>query len=362
MLGWNTDVVNLYVIPYAKQSLSCRVDTIKWNTKLFCTFVYAANGGNERRELWKDLKDMNEFRYCINNIEMEDVASSGLFYTWTKNLFKVKAGNTSDALKKLDKIMAKKGAFKFSNFVGDKEEFLPLIYNDKALDLKQLREEENIVLQEYVASMKDEEKILYQKAKFEWLSVGDRHNAYFHKVFKSRNHKCRINTIHDDYRNKYEGDDVAEQFNKLSEVKANEMVKDVSDAEIKEDMFLINGNKAHGPDSFSYLFFKRAWNIVGEDVYKVVKEYFVTGKLLTEINSTLIILVAKYPNLSLIQNVVIDEFKQDEMNIPKHAFILWMAVKERILINAYSFNASILLNSGTELNRNKFKVYLSGMK
>nr|GEV14509.1 RNA-directed DNA polymerase, eukaryota, reverse transcriptase zinc-binding domain protein [Tanacetum cinerariifolium] len=66
---------------------------------------------------------------------------------------------------------------------------------------------------------------------------------------------------------------------------------DVSDAEIKEDMFLIDGNKAHGPSDFSYLFFKRAWNIVGEDVCKVVKEYFVTGKLLTEINSTMITLV-----------------------------------------------------------------------
>ncbi|GKE00282.1 hypothetical protein Tco_1388265 [Tanacetum coccineum] len=188
MLGWNTDVVNLYVIPYAKQSLSCRVDTIKWNTKLFCTFVYAANGGNERRELWKDLKDMNEFRDCINNIEIEDVDSSGLFYTWTKNLFK-----------------AKKRAFKFSNFVADKEEFLPLVklLCEENVDgcqmfktvkkLKGLKKDmkklswkngdvfENVKLREkqkeYVAAMKDEKKILYQKAKVKWLSVGDRNNA-----------------------------------------------------------------------------------------------------------------------------------------------------------------------------------------
>ncbi|GKC29645.1 hypothetical protein Tco_1036939 [Tanacetum coccineum] len=40
--------------------------------------------------------------------------------------------------------------------------------------------------------------------------------------------------------------------------------------------------------------------------------------------------VEKYHNLSLIQNVVIDEFKQDEMNIPKHAFILYMVVRERL--------------------------------
>ncbi|GJT85894.1 RNA-directed DNA polymerase, eukaryota, reverse transcriptase zinc-binding domain protein, partial [Tanacetum coccineum] len=238
--------------------------------------------------------DMNEFRDCINNIEMEVVASFGLFNTWTKNLFKVKAGNTSGVLKKLDRIMgnesfianfgqahaiflpylisdhcstvlifpkaiqAKNRAFEFPNFVADKEEFLPL-----------LKEEESIVLQEYVVAMKDEEKLLYQKVKVKWLSVGDRNNAYFHKVLKSRNHKCRINTIHDGYRNKYEGDDVAEQFDKLSEAEVNEMARD---------------------------------NIVGEDVCKAVKEFFVNEKLLTKINSTMITLIPKIQSLDKVTN------------------------------------------------------------
>ncbi|GKA20014.1 RNA-directed DNA polymerase, eukaryota, reverse transcriptase zinc-binding domain protein [Tanacetum coccineum] len=116
---------------------------------------------------------------------------------------------------------------------------------DKAPALKQLREEEGIVLQEYDATMKDEEKILYKKAKLKWLT------------------------------------------------KANKMVKDVSDDEIKEAMFLIDGIKAPGPDGFSSLFFKTAWNIVGEDVCKSVKEFFVIRKLLSKINSTMITLVPK---------------------------------------------------------------------
>ncbi|GJV16863.1 hypothetical protein Tco_1362186 [Tanacetum coccineum] len=228
--------------------------------------------------------------------------------------------------------------------------------------------------------------------------------------------------IHDGYGNMYEGDEVAEQFvrhlhkflgedvqvkhmeninifikNKLSEDEANEMVRDVSDANIKEAMFLIDGNKALGPDGFSSLFFKSAWNIVGEDVCKAIKEFFVTrmvdwiikcvsttsfsicvngerfgyfkgGKGLRQGDPVSMKLthlgfaddllmfchgdmnyfnvvkeaikdfyrtwpsewVEKYPNLSPIQNVVIDEFKQDEMNIPKHAFILWMTVQESI--------------------------------
>nr|GFD40685.1 RNA-directed DNA polymerase, eukaryota, reverse transcriptase zinc-binding domain protein [Tanacetum cinerariifolium] len=49
--------------------------------------------------------DMNDFKDCINSIEVEDFASSDLFFTWTKNLFKVKAGDTTGVLKKLDRIM-----------------------------------------------------------------------------------------------------------------------------------------------------------------------------------------------------------------------------------------------------------------
>ena len=106
--------------------------------------------------------DMSEFRDCVNMIEMEDLTSSGLFYTWTKNLFKVKAGDESGVLKKLDTIMGSeefitkfsqanaiflpylisdhcptvlvlpnvvqiKKSFKFSNFMADKEDFLPIV-------------------------------------------------------------------------------------------------------------------------------------------------------------------------------------------------------------------------------------------
>lgn len=110
-------------------------------------------------------KDMHEFKECVNNIEVEDISSSGLFFTWTKNLHKVKAGLKSGTLKKLDRIMGseefmnqfstayamflpylisdhcptvliipngvqiRRKSFKFANFIADKEEFIPLVEN-----------------------------------------------------------------------------------------------------------------------------------------------------------------------------------------------------------------------------------------
>ncbi|GJV27431.1 RNA-directed DNA polymerase, eukaryota, reverse transcriptase zinc-binding domain protein [Tanacetum coccineum] len=103
--------------------------------------------------------DMNEFRECIGDIEVEDILSSGFQFTWTKSL----KNPNCKTLKKLDRIMineiflekysqahgvflpylisdhspailripnavnAKKKAFGFSNFVIDKREFLLIV-------------------------------------------------------------------------------------------------------------------------------------------------------------------------------------------------------------------------------------------
>ncbi|GJV38332.1 RNA-directed DNA polymerase, eukaryota, reverse transcriptase zinc-binding domain protein [Tanacetum coccineum] len=71
------------------------------------------------------------------------------------------------------------------------------------------------------------------------------------------------------------------------------MIREIEEDEINEAMFQIDGNKAPGPDGFSSYFFKRAWNIVGSDVCNAIKEFFITGKMLKKINSTIISLIPK---------------------------------------------------------------------
>ncbi|GJT76141.1 RNA-directed DNA polymerase, eukaryota, reverse transcriptase zinc-binding domain protein [Tanacetum coccineum] len=189
---------------------------------------------------------------------------------------------------------------------------------DKDPDNKLLREAESKVLAEYVDSMKDGEKLLFQKSKVKWLSLGDRNNAYFHKVLKSRGHKSRINQINDENGNCFYGKEVAEQFvkhfqgflgkvvqvkeldsidylfkTKLSSEDALFMISEISDEEIKNAMFFIDSNKVPGPDGFSSLFFKKARSIVGKDVCRAVKDFFDNGKIMREINSTIISLVPK---------------------------------------------------------------------
>ncbi|GJY49004.1 RNA-directed DNA polymerase, eukaryota, reverse transcriptase zinc-binding domain protein [Tanacetum coccineum] len=133
VIGWNRDVVNLTLINETKQSVFCLVEAVNMPFKSYCTIVYAANSGSERKNLWSDLNrhnhiangdpwfiggdfnvtlkaakdscgsslmtsDMHDFNDCINQIIVEDICSTGLNFTWIKNLHKVKQGDFSGIL------------------------------------------------------------------------------------------------------------------------------------------------------------------------------------------------------------------------------------------------------------------------
>ncbi|GJT01177.1 RNA-directed DNA polymerase, eukaryota, reverse transcriptase zinc-binding domain protein [Tanacetum coccineum] len=71
------------------------------------------------------------------------------------------------------------------------------------------------------------------------------------------------------------------------------MTNDVSSKEIKDALFDIGDNKAPGLDRYSSVFFKKALKIIGDDFRKAIKEFFTYGKMLNELNSTVISLIPK---------------------------------------------------------------------
>ena len=126
-----------------------------------------------------------------------------------------------------------------------------------------------------------------QRSKIEWLRVGDCNSAYFHKSVKARISRSRIDCItgHDDVL--YEGTSVPKVFvdhyiqflgteahvtalehqglfgRKLSILKAEHMVRGVSDDEIRMAMFSIGNDKAPGPDGYTSVFFKKSLGYCG---------------------------------------------------------------------------------------------------
>ncbi|KAF5815085.1 hypothetical protein HanXRQr2_Chr03g0118881 [Helianthus annuus] len=55
------------------------------------------------------------------------------------------------------------------------------------------------------------------------------------------------------------------------------MVRQVTQEEVKAVMFSIGENKAPGPDGYTSAFFKRSWDIVGDEVTAAVLQFFENG-------------------------------------------------------------------------------------
>ncbi|GKB24994.1 RNA-directed DNA polymerase, eukaryota, reverse transcriptase zinc-binding domain protein [Tanacetum coccineum] len=214
-----------------------RRSVLKSNIKFF-TFIYAANHGRDRKELWQDLciykrlirdvkwvimgdmnvtlntnehsegmshftYDMKDFQDCINEIKMEDLCSSGFQYTWTKSL----KNPNATVLKKLNRVMCNN---KFLNsHTNANANFLPYGISDHSpailncpgivkkihRSFRLAKEDEVKVLVEYLEATQDEEKLLCQKAKVDWLKEGDRNSQPVFTVLKGKINRSKIHRI-----------------------------------------------------------------------------------------------------------------------------------------------------------------------
>ncbi|XP_021975392.1 uncharacterized protein LOC110870522 [Helianthus annuus] len=321
ILGWNSDVVDLMVLSQEDQVIHTQICPKHDNNAVFCSFVYAKNSYQERRRLWETLcihkslchdkpcvvmgdfnsalhvEDslygpstgsigMREFHDCVQYTELVDINGHGLHYTWNQ---KPKQG--IGLLKKIDRVM---GNLKFLEMFPEAFVcYLPFRISDHTP-----------CILKWPNSTKEKPK------PFKFAN-------FITSKPEFRNARGRIQTIQDVAGNRFEGDNVPsalvhhyENFlghidqvssinmedldmNVLSSNDANIMVRQVTREEVKNAMFSIAENKAAGPDGYTSAFFKNAWDIVGNDVSNAVLEFFDNGKLLKQLNHTILALVPK---------------------------------------------------------------------
>ena len=69
--------------------------------------------------------------------------------------------------------------------------------------------------------------------------------------------------------------------------------------EIRNTIWGMDSQKASGPNGLPALFYKKYWNIVGDSVVKEIINFFESGKMLNELNSTLTVLIPRIQNPNL---------------------------------------------------------------
>ncbi|GJV62250.1 putative RNA-directed DNA polymerase, eukaryota, reverse transcriptase zinc-binding domain protein [Tanacetum coccineum] len=295
---------------------------------------------------------VNITKECVQTMEVADVNSTGLHLTWNQ-----KPKGSNGILKKIDRIMGnlkfnddfsgsfaifqpyrisdhspcvlripmvtkpKPKPFKFSNFLVYKEGFCEILYSGWNVHI------EGYAMYRVVKQLKGL-KSPFRKLLHNHGNLHDQVNKIRIELDEAQKAIDRdpsssfficpsIEIVSDSSNNFYDGNQVpgafVKHYNKflgaegvsnpldahdlfiraLDNSKADFMVRDVTDDEIKNVMFFIGDDRAPGPDGFTPVFFKKAWDVVSGDITCAIRDFFSNGKLLKELNHTIISLIPK---------------------------------------------------------------------
>ncbi|GAA0168229.1 hypothetical protein LIER_22994 [Lithospermum erythrorhizon] len=75
------------------------------------------------------------------------------------------------------------------------------------------------------------------------------------------------------------------------------LIKQPTSEEVNEVVKCLKKRKCPGPDGMTTEFYKKNWGIVGEDVFKAIKQYFATGFMFGFLNCTVVSMIPKTEHL-----------------------------------------------------------------
>lgn len=170
---------------------------------------------------------------------------------------------------------------------------------------------------EYLRVLRQQSDYWHQRAKQFWLKDGDVNSSFFHKAVKRRQHANRIMKLKDSTGNWIERGTqlnslITSYFNDLfypstgnfdsvanciqpiiSDVQNATMSRTVSILEVKEALFDMKTEKSPDPDGLNLGFYQHFWDVVGSELHTFCSDFFSTGRLPININSTNIVLIPK---------------------------------------------------------------------
>ncbi|XP_074346352.1 uncharacterized protein LOC141685128 [Apium graveolens] len=159
--------------------------------------------------------------------------------------------------------------------------------------------------------LEKQEEYWKQRAKQFWLREGDQNTRFFHKYASTRRKNNQVQRLKDEngvWRENVEDiqNIITRYFSQLFQVstkdgklsereKVNQitdednaaLLEEVSDMEVKMEVFSMHPDKSPGVDGLNPAFFQIFWNVVGQDVIQFYRNYMRIGELLRGVNRTL---------------------------------------------------------------------------
>ena len=154
-----------------------------------------------------------------------------------------------------------------------------------------------------------------QRAKKHWATHGDRNTTYFHNAVLKRRRRNRVASINDPFGNNLiDRHDIAGEFVNYfqnifrssapnnfeigsNSTEVHHMQDFTNSVPDKEEIWTIlksmKKNASPGPDGFSVGFFTSAWSWIGDDVTKLVTNFYISGIMPPHLNETHIALIPK---------------------------------------------------------------------
>ncbi|XP_011101844.1 uncharacterized protein LOC105179888 [Sesamum indicum] len=305
------------------QFIHCRANIRALLEFVDITIVYGATEIADRRELWASLECLA--LQCINtpwlvggDFNAVRDLSEGEWYTWHN-----RSVGPRNLWKRLDRMLTNDTwtvrfpSVFYQCLTPRTSDHSPMLINGD----NQQRFEAMFRRLVYAKAAELERIMLQQRAKMEWMKGGDQCSRVFFCKIAQRRTTRRILQINDaqgititepnavihefiSYYQSLLGGDRRQRVMDLRFLRPwtrhiitteeeGHLLEPFSAEDIKKAVFDIGEDKAPGPDGYSSGFYKNAWPMVGQEVTKAVLEFFSTGKLLKQINSTILTVIPK---------------------------------------------------------------------
>ncbi|GJW79628.1 RNA-directed DNA polymerase, eukaryota [Tanacetum coccineum] len=164
-----------------------------------------------------------------------------------------------------------------------------------------------------------EVKDIAQKARIKWALEGDENTSFFHGMLKKKRRQLAIKGILKNgdwienpsmvkaeflghFSSRFQQPNGippsldSEFLNPISPSKREFLERPFSRGEIKKAVWDCGGDRAPGPDGFTFKFFTTFWDLIEDDVIRFVHEYFRTNLFPKGCNSSFIALIPKVNN------------------------------------------------------------------